>query len=138
MGSHRSLWGHNKSQNKLTAALFLEHDDVKHTVLFGKKGVKEKLRAEIECLPTKIKGFKMSFKECETYLGQQFSSGGTSESITKTLMARRVKCTTKATDLAKKLEDPRIHALGWLITAVTVFKATIVPTLLYGCVAWGV
>ena len=32
MGSHRSLWGHNKSQNKLTAALFLEHDDVKQTV----------------------------------------------------------------------------------------------------------
>ena len=32
MGSHRSLWGHNKSKNKLTAALFLEHDDVKHTV----------------------------------------------------------------------------------------------------------
>ena len=32
LGSHRSLWGHNKSQNKLTAALFLEHDDVKHTV----------------------------------------------------------------------------------------------------------
>ena len=31
-GHIESLWGHNKSQNKLTAALFLEHDDVKHTV----------------------------------------------------------------------------------------------------------
>ena len=32
LGSHRSLKGHYKSQNKLTAALFLKHDDVKHTV----------------------------------------------------------------------------------------------------------
>ena len=31
-----------------------------------------------------------------------------------------------------------MHNDGWLITAVTVFKATIVPTLLYGCVSWGV
>ena len=31
-GSHRSLWGHQKSQNKLKAALFLKRDDVKHTV----------------------------------------------------------------------------------------------------------
>ena len=30
--SHRSLWGHQKSQNKLTAAPVLKQDDVKHTV----------------------------------------------------------------------------------------------------------
>ena len=43
---------------------------------------------------------------------------------------------TKSIDLKKKLEDIRVQSLGWLMTAITVFKATIVSTLLYGCGAW--
>ena len=43
---------------------------------------------------------------------------------------------TKANELAKKLEDDRVQALGWLITAIHVFSATIVSSLLYGCGSW--
>ena len=39
----------NKSQNKLTAALFLEHDDVKHTV---DKRILNIYRLLLKCIPS--------------------------------------------------------------------------------------
>ena len=83
-----------------------------------------------------VQGFEMGFKTSETYLGMQFAEKGASESITQTLLTRRVKCMTKSVELAKNLEDDRIQALGWLVTAVNVFNAVIVSTLLYGCGSW--
>ena len=65
-----------------------------------------------------------------------FREGGSSDSITATLEARRRKCYIKATDLMKKLEDDRVMSVGWLATAITVFNAVIVSTLTYGCGSW--
>ena len=61
---------------------------------------------------------------------------GSSDSIMLTLEARRIKCYIKAAELKRKLEDDRVMGVGWLITAITVFNASIVSTLTYGCGAW--
>ena len=110
------------------------HSEKSCILAFGRK--REKFKEEVEANPTMVQGFKMGTKSLETYLGMQFSELGSSDSITKTLLARRVKCMTKAIDLRNKLEDIRVQSLGWLVTAITVFKATIVSTLTYGCGAW--
>ena len=110
------------------------HPDKSCLVVFGKK--REELKRDVTLNPTVVQGFTMGIKEQETYLGMQFSEVGASDSITKTLLSRRVKCMTKSTDLRRKLEDTRVQALGWLITGITVFKAVIQSTLLYGCGSW--
>ena len=110
------------------------HPDKSCLLVFGKN--KEKLKESIEATPTQIQDFDMKFSTCETYLGMQFSSGGASDSITQTLLSRKVKCMTKSIDLKNKLEDDRVQSLGWLVTAVNVFQAVIVSTLLYGCGSW--
>ena len=110
------------------------HKDKSCLVVFGKK--RAQLKEEIANNPTRVQDFIMGIKEQETYLGMQFSELGASDSITKTLLTRRVKCLTKSIDLRKKLEDSRVQSLGWLITAITVFKAVIQSTLLYGCGSW--
>ena len=110
------------------------HPDKSGLLVFGQN--RDKLKREIEQNPTIVQNFTMGFKESETYLGMQFSSLGHSDSITKTLLARRIKCMTKSIDLRNKLEDIRVQSLGWLITAITVFKSVITSTLLYGCGAW--
>ena len=110
------------------------HDEKSGLLVFGKN--KENLRREIEGNPTFIQDFKMGFKEKEVYLGMQFSEKGSADSIMMTLEARRLKCYIKASELKRKLEDDKVAGVGWLVTAITVFNASIVSTLTYGCGAW--
>ena len=110
------------------------HPDKAGLLVFGR--ARERIKEEIEQCPTKVQNFKMGFKDSETYLGMKFSEKGASDSITQTLISRRVKCLTKSAELVKLLEDDRVQAVGWLVTAVNVFNAVIVSTLLYGCGSW--
>ena len=110
------------------------HSEKSGLLVFGRK--REKLKDELRANPTRVQGFTMGFKDTETYLGMQFAEKGASESITQTLMSRRIKCMTKSMELVKLLEDDRIQAIGWLATAINVFNAVIVSTLIYGCGAW--
>ena len=118
----------------LTELKMKAHDEKSGLLVFGKN--KNLLKEEIENNPTFIQGFKMGFKEKETYLGMQFSENGSQDSIMITLEARRIKCYIKASELRKKLDDDRVAGIGWLATAITVFNATVVSTLTYGCGAW--
>ena len=110
------------------------HPEKSCILVFGKK--REQIKEQVLKEPTVIQDFTMGFKDVETYLGMQFSEVGASDSITKTLLSRRIKCMTKSIDLKNKLGDIRVQTLGWLVTAITVFKAVVVPTLTYGCAAW--
>ena len=110
------------------------HPDKSCLLVFGRK--REKIKEEVEDNPTYIQGFKVGIKSEETYLGMQIDEGGWSASISATLEKRKIKCTVQAMDLKKKLEDDRVLATGWLQTAITVFNASIVSILTYGCGAW--
>ena len=101
------------------------HPDKSGLLVFGRS--REKLKEEILKNPTKVQDFEMGFKTSETYLGMQFAEKGASESITETLLTRRIKCMTKSVELAKNLEDDRIQAVGWLVSAVNVFNAVHTP-----------
>ena len=110
------------------------HEEKSGLLIFGKN--RENLMREVDKNPTYIQGFKLGYKEAETYLGMQFSSKGSADSIMLTLEARRIKCYIKAKELKRKLDDDRVAGVGWLATAITVFNAVIVSTLTYGCGAW--
>ena len=120
--------------NTLNELKMHAHEQKSGLMIFGKN--REQLREEVNNNPTYIQGFKLGFKEDETYLGMQFSSKGSNDSIMMTLEARRLKCNIKAMELRRKLQDDRVQGVGWLATAVTVFNASIVSTLTYGCGAW--
>ena len=67
MGSHRSLWGHSKSQNNLTAALFLEHDDMKHTV-FQKRQIYVNTLKELPARDCRTKEAEITDKHRKNHL----------------------------------------------------------------------
>ena len=118
----------------LTELKMEAHPDKSGILVFGKQ--REKWYKDLDNNPTYIQNFTMKPKSLETYLGMQFSEGGSSDSITKTLLSRRIKCMTKSISLRNNLQDIRVQSVGWLATAVTVFKAVIVSTLVYGSGAW--
>ena len=110
------------------------HPEKSGILVFGRN--REKLKEKIRARPTVVQGFEMQFKESEVYLGMTFDQKGASESITKTIEARKFKCYTKAGELAKKIEDDRLQALGWLAVTKQLYNSIIVPTLTYGCAAF--
>ena len=110
------------------------HPEKSGLLVFGRN--RNKLKEDVLTTPTVIQGFTMGFKDTETYLGMQFSTLGSNDSIMKTLEARRLKCNIKAMEIRRKLDDDRVQGIGWLATAKTVFNAVIVSTLTYGCGAW--
>ena len=110
------------------------HPEKSGLLVFGRR--RATLKNQVKAQPTIVQGFEMGIKESETYLGMQFGEKGATDSITLTLQTRKIKCMTKSIELVKLLEDDRIQAVGWLVTAINVFKAVIVSTLLYGCGSW--
>ena len=58
-----------------------------------------------------------------------------SDSITKTLVARKFKCLNKAGVIKRHLQDERLQGIGWLAAATTIFSSVIVSTLTYGAAA---
>ena len=118
----------------LTELKMHAHEEKSGLLVFGKQ--RDRLKQELEINPTYIQGFKLGLKESETYLGMQLSEKGSNDSIMMTLEARRLKCNIKAMELRRKLQDDRVMGVGWLATAITVFNASIVSTLTYGCGAW--
>ena len=109
------------------------HPDKSGILVYGEK--RDEFKDEIAENQPEVQGFKMAFKSEETYLGMIFSELGASDSITKTIDARRIKCLVKAADIKRKLEDERMEGVGWLAGAVLIHSAVIMSTLTYGAAA---
>ena len=62
------------------------HNEKSGLLVFGKN--KDKFIKEVDNNPTFIQGFRMGYKEKETYLGMQFSNKGSNDSIMQTLEAK--------------------------------------------------
>ena len=88
-------------------------------MFFGKN--KDKFIKEVDNNPTFIQGFRMGYKEKETYLGMQFSNKGSNDSIMLTLEARRIKCNIE-------FQVPRnsgVDNSGSTVTCATVEEKTL-------------
>ena len=109
------------------------HPEKSGLLVYGE--LREEFKEEIGLAKPKVQGFELGFKESETYLGMIFTELGATDSITKTLEARRRKCLVKAADIKRKLEDERMSGVGWLAGAVLIHSSVIMSTLTYGAAA---
>ena len=110
------------------------HADKSGLLVYGKN--KEKFKEEISKDPPMVQGFKLGFKEKETYLGMIFSEKGAEDSINLTLENRRVKCLTKAAIIKRTLADERMAKMGWLGAARLLHNSVVMSTLTYGAAAF--
>ena len=54
----------------------------------------------------------------------------------RTLLARKVKCLSKAGEIKRKLSDERMMGVGWLAAARVIYSSVVVSTLTYGSAAF--
>ena len=110
------------------------HPDKSGVLVYGKK--REEFKESILRNGPEVQGFKLGFKEKETYLGMIFSNGGADDSITMTLQNRRVRCLTKAAVIKRTLADERMAKFGWLAGARLLHNSVVMSTLTYGAASF--
>ena len=105
-------------------------------VLMGSKKQKEELRAEFDSNPLKCGKVQMKPKETEKWLGQQISSGGLADSVAATVAAREPKIKGACLEIANIVNDWRSQAVGGMETAIILWEALCIPSLLNGAGTW--
>ena len=79
---------------------------------------------------------EIKVKEEYKWLGQQMASGGLGESVAATVAAREAKVRGAAMEITSIVKDWRTRAVGGMETALILWEACIVPTLLHGAGTW--
>ena len=105
-------------------------------VVMGTKKQKEKLRSEFEINPLMCGKVKMKPKESEKWLGQQISGGGLADSAAATVAAREPKIRGACLEIANIVNDWRSQAIGGMETAIILWEALCIPSLLHGAGTW--
>ena len=105
-------------------------------IIMGSKAQKKIILDELENNPIMCGEVKMNVKEADKWLGQQISSGGLAESVAATVAAREAKIRGAALEIANIVNDWRSEAAGGMNTAILLWEACIVPSLLQGASTW--
>ena len=105
-------------------------------VVMGTKKQKEKLKSEFESNPLMCGKVKMKPKESEKWLGQQISGGGLADSAAATVAAREPKIRGACLEIANIVNDWRSQAIGGMETAIILWEALCIPSLLHGAGTW--
>ena len=75
---------------------------------------------------------KMNIKDADKWLGQQLSTGGLAESVAATVEKREAKIKGAALEIANIVNDWRSEAAGGMYTALLLWEACLIPSLLQG------
>ena len=86
--------------------------------------------------PVEIQGNKIGVVEMDKYLGFKISSKGVEDSIRKTIDDRRKKAWSRLFTMKRLLRHPVIQKNGFLRSGIILFKAAIVPILMYSDDCW--
>ena len=105
-------------------------------IIMGSKVQKKSILEELENNPIMCGEVKMNIKETDKWLGQQISSGGLAESVAATVAAREAKIRGAALEIANIVNDWRSEAAGGMNTALLLWEACIIPSLLQGASTW--
>ena len=112
------------------------HPKKSKQVVVGNAKHGQSLINQLESEPSSIQGFDVDFSQQETYLGFEFCSKGSRESVTQSIERRGRMATAKAAQLVKVLEDDLLQKVGWLASAKELFQSIIISTLCYGSQAY--
>lgn len=110
--------------------------DKSSVIVFGNNAEAKKVREELNTEKVKIQGKEVSVKEKDAYLGFTVSEKGVMHSIRETFKERADKSWRKALLLRAVANHPAMQKNGFVRSAATMFRAIVVPTLLYSSECW--
>jgi hypothetical protein len=112
------------------------NEDKSIYIIMGTKKQKEKLKEELRSNPLMCGTTVMNPKEKDKWLGQQLSTGGLADSVAATVAAREGKIRGAGLEIANIVNDWRSQAAGGMETALVLWEACCVPSLLHGAGTW--
>jgi hypothetical protein len=112
------------------------NEDKSVSMVIGSRKQKESIRAELEARPLMCGQVVMTLVEEDKWLGQQLSGGGLGQSVAATVAAREGRVRGACLEIADIVEDWRAEAVGGMETALMLWEACCVPSLLHGAGTW--
>ena len=91
---------------------------------------------ELENNPIMCGEVRMNIKDADKWLGQQLSTGGLADSVAATVEKREAKIKGAALEIANIVNDWRAEASGGMHTALLLWEACLIPSLLQGASTW--
>ena len=105
-------------------------------IILGSKKQKREANEELEENPLKCGDFVTKQKEVEKWLGQYMSAAGLADSVAKTVEAREGKIKGACLEIATIVNDWRSSVVGGMETALLLWEACCIPSLLHGAGTW--
>ena len=107
-------------------------------MIVGNTGEAKKIRMNYGNSTPKIKiqGNDIDTSEVESYLGFILDQNGVKASIKRTIDDRANKAWGKIFMLKRIANHPAMQSIGFVKTSVTLFKACIIPTIMYSSECW--
>ena len=105
-------------------------------IVMGSNKQKKDIIEELETNPIMCGEVKMNIKDADKWLGQQLSTGGLAESVAATVEKREAKIKGAALEIANIVNDWRSEAAGGMYTALLLWEACLIPSLLQGASTW--
>ena len=105
-------------------------------ISMGSKSQRAKIKAELEKNPLKCGDIETELKESFKWLGQILSSGGLSESVNATVQSREGKIRGACLEISQIVNDWRSQVVGGIETALLLWEACCIPSLLNGAGTW--
>ena len=105
-------------------------------IAMGTKKQREKVKVEMQENPIRCGDFKMKTAEKEKWLGQQLSAGGLADSVAETVDAKEGKIKAACLEIANIVNDWRTEVIGGFETAIILWEACVIPSLLHSSSTW--
>ena len=105
-------------------------------ISMGSKSQRNKIREELEKNPLMCGDMETVLKESFKWLGQVLSSGGLSDSVAATVEAREGKIRGACLEISHIVNDWRSQIVGGMETAILLWEACCIPSLLNGAGTW--
>ena len=127
----------NRRVNNLMKERNLQLNQKKSVCIFiGSKKQKMEASRELEVQPLFCGDFITQEKQCEKWLGQQISARGLADSAAQTVEKREGKIKAAGREIADIVNDWRSRAVGGMESALMLWEACCVPSLLHGAGTW--
>ena len=127
----------NRRINKMMKQRGLKLSEKKSVcIIIGKPNQRKEISEQLEKEPLVCGSFVTKEKESDKWLGQHISARGLADSVALTVAAREGKVRGAGLEIAAIVQDWRSAAAGGMETALLLWEACCVPSLLHGAGTW--
>ena len=112
------------------------HPDKTEVIVSGRNKKAELMREALTKNPAMMQGHPVKVSDSGMYLGMRLSQKGHRDTVDQSVKHRVAKAWSKVADIKTVINDGRARKIGWLRSGVTLIKAIIIPSLMYGGDTW--